>query len=683
MDKRVQDKIKANITFKDTTLNLTGYRIDIEEIPFYSLSHVQILLLRNNSLTHIPYGFIDLVNLRSLDISVNHFEIFPDILLEMPHLSSLDISNNRLSELPDNIGNLVELFELNLGSNLLTKLPDGLKRIKRLTELKVDNNAIESIPSFLFGSNTFLRLDLSHNQIQDIPEVSGKGRMGSLNLENNKLFRLPDNIGNLEQLYYLNLRNNRLTSLPDSICQLSELNNFIIDDNSLEVLPDDFGLLTEVKNFSAAYNNLRQLPNSFSNLISLTEINLSNNELENLFDSFENLKFLSYVYLNNNNLTRLPVGVSNLSHLLALDIRNNNIDEIPAELRDLNDKDLMVDYRGNPFVEKALSRSERYKKIWHGIPYRLRDLLKTYFSSFSTFYFEKTQRTIEFNVLNDADGLIFDIVPNENTNPDEVDKYLEEYFDILKQKLGEGARDGFIYPTSTDDQANFYAQTQAIGLSYGILRIKDTIQGAINGQINDQDAFRSVKQLLITVDDQIKDVVKENKKLWLENQEHRIGKASLQAAYISQQDELTHRRLESQTRAQQANIVQVEQHLNQQIVINNQISDAFDKLVDKLYDKLGDKQKGDAKDLQKEIDAVTDNPKATPEEKKGLGKRLKRFVEGMQETLKTTKGFGEAVKDAGEQFDKLKEFAGSVLNNPQVVEAIEQLKHLVENPPSI
>lgn len=65
----------------------------------------------------------------------------------------------------------------------------------------------------LYGNVT--NLDLSFNKIQCLPSdfigtMLGMGTLVRLDLSSNRLTRLPDNIGRLQQLAYLDVSNNKV-----------------------------------------------------------------------------------------------------------------------------------------------------------------------------------------------------------------------------------------------------------------------------------------------------------------------------------------------------------------------------------------------------------------------------------------------------------------------------------------
>tara|TARA_Y100001968_G_C19005386_1_gene547938 strand:- start:15 stop:650 length:636 start_codon:yes stop_codon:yes gene_type:complete len=82
----------------------------------------------------------------------------------------------------------------------------------------------------------------------------------------NQLTQLPDNITNLENLFFLVLSFNEITSLPEEIGNLTNLYWLDMGYNELESLPESIGNLENLVYLWIFNNNLSTLPNSFCNL---------------------------------------------------------------------------------------------------------------------------------------------------------------------------------------------------------------------------------------------------------------------------------------------------------------------------------------------------------------------------------------------------------------------------------
>lgn len=415
---------------------------------------------------------------------------------------------------------------------------------------------------------------------------------------------------------------------------------------------------------------MSSLPESFGQLKRLSLLYLSYNQFEVFPESFSQLTNMNSLYINNNTLQFLP-DVSNFSRLRLLKLSNNNIKSFPTILGQLskNNPDLTIDYRGNPFVEKALLRSERFTKIWQDVPYHLRELLKIYFTGFSTYYFEKTGEVLDFNVFNDVNGLSFDFSPVSENNPTIIEQTLNEYFELLKSKLAEGASLGVILPNTTSDQATMFAQIQAIAFAQNATNIRSKIQG----YASNHDVYVSMSGALNDMESAFHNIISRNIQLQQNVNQEKLEKTQLGGRVIAMQDELEHRRIEAHAHATNPINIQVNNY-----ILNNQIGDDFEKLIRLLYPILDKFQQDRATDLQSEIDQTVQKQTVSLEERKNLSTRLKRFLDGVNETISSGKKVIDNVSEASKYWDKLKEFSEGVLQNPNLVETINTLKENFE-----
>ena len=90
-----------------------------------------------------------------------------------------------------------------------------------------------------------------------------------LNIEANKLL----NIGSLTGLF-LELNDNRLYELPQSIHKCTKLQTLKAKRNRLNSLPEGIGLLTNLIEIDIAFNNLVTLPEDITQLENLQKLDI-------------------------------------------------------------------------------------------------------------------------------------------------------------------------------------------------------------------------------------------------------------------------------------------------------------------------------------------------------------------------------------------------------------------------
>ncbi|GAB4045615.1 leucine-rich repeat domain-containing protein [Spirosoma litoris] len=681
-------RIEATIANKSAFLDLDGIGLLALELPVDKLKSIEILNLRNNALTTLPENIHKLSNLKQILLDGNEISELPNSFCRLPSITNISLrgndlvylpenigklkklnqfilSENQLSTLPDSICELIYLTSIDLSDNRLIGLPDDFGNIKYLNNLNLNRNQLVELPESIGDFEFLLNLNLSENNIYKLPGTfTNLKRINDLDLSGNRLKYLPEDIGNMLSIRDLQLNFNEIISLPESISEMKNLSNLGISNNRIEYLPNGIGSMRSLSRVNLSFNKLKKLPNDFWLSRRWFFLNVSHNKLENLPDSIGKYSSFRELDLSYNKLTGLPSSFVNLKKLVSLNIRNNKLEEFPDVLSDLNSDRLMLDYRENPFLERALMRSQKFTKIWKGTPNHLRELLKIYLSGFNVFFAQRTHQQIEFNVNNEPDGLAFEVVPNEDTDPNQVESLLNEYFDILKTKLKEGTRTGFVYPMSSDDPANLFAQLQASAFAVNATTIKHSVKG----HVSDQDVIIGVSKSVDDMQVEFHTAIAINNKLNRELQEYKIAHSHLIGKSVAQQEEIEARRLESQSRASLPTTINIQQ----QVLIKQEIGNDFAKLRELLFPLLSEYQRQEGASLQSELDKASEKPTLVPEEKKSLGKKIKRWVEGAKEAVKVGKEAGEVGGEVIKYWDKLKDFAESVLNDPDLVETIQQ-----------
>lgn len=90
---------------------------------------------------------------------------------------------------------------------------------------------------------------------------------------------IPDEIGNLEKLWYISFEKCGITSLPDSICDLTNLTTLDISGCPITKLPDNIGNLVNLKRLDISDTLITELPESIKNLTNLENFDRSGTPL--------------------------------------------------------------------------------------------------------------------------------------------------------------------------------------------------------------------------------------------------------------------------------------------------------------------------------------------------------------------------------------------------------------------
>jgi Leucine-rich repeat (LRR) protein len=188
------------------------------------------------------------------------------------------------------------------------------------------------------------------------------GVMRSLDLSYNKLKRIPDVIGDLQNLRHLILNNNQLIELPPELGKLIRLESLVLHDNLLEQLPPTLDQLTNLRKFSAARNRLRTFPALSSKAKNLDVVDVSENSIEQLTDDCGPL-YVSELNLNRNQLTSLPGKLNEWPRLKLLRVQHNRIPVQGIPTRLLSDSQLhLFDVDGNPLETKEFQQLDGHDR---------------------------------------------------------------------------------------------------------------------------------------------------------------------------------------------------------------------------------------------------------------------------------------------------------------------------------
>lgn len=157
---------------------------------------------------------------------------------ELAGSTRLDLSAE-LHEFPEEIFALADSLEiLNLSGNRLTSLPADLPRLHKLRILFCSDNPFSVLPEVLGDCARLEMVGFKANRIRHLPAAALPPALRWLILTDNRLERLPAELGNCPRLQKLMLAGNQLQALPQSLAGLGRLELLRIAANCLDALPD-------------------------------------------------------------------------------------------------------------------------------------------------------------------------------------------------------------------------------------------------------------------------------------------------------------------------------------------------------------------------------------------------------------------------------------------------------------
>ncbi|KAG6388154.1 hypothetical protein SASPL_153353 [Salvia splendens] len=339
--------------------NLSNLEVfDISRNSFYGtvvselgqLSSLRILNLQANNLSdEVPQAIFNISMLRFLSLRENNLSGSLPFSIDkgLPNIEHILIgnierrfnlrANQFYGKIPNSVSNLSKLITLDLSDNSFTHIPIDLGSLHQLQKLNLQANQLmnnlsdpgQDFLSSLVACKNLKSIQISFNPITGVlPKSLGSSNL-STSLETLKAFScrlsypIPDEIGNLSNLWWLDLGYNHLTgAIPSTLGQLRSLRNLRICGNrfhgSISPVLCNFKHLYSL---NVAINSLSgQLPSCFVNLSSLREVYMSDNEF-------------------NGSIASIPwflKNVSNVKNLVALDLSRNQLSgEIPNTISQL------------------------------------------------------------------------------------------------------------------------------------------------------------------------------------------------------------------------------------------------------------------------------------------------------------------------------------------------------------
>ncbi|TVY85487.1 Adenylate cyclase [Lachnellula suecica] len=286
-----------------TILDVSNNRLEqLEHAELARLSGLISLKLANNRLRSLPAYFGAFKSMRTLNVSSNFLDSFPEFLCSLEGLVDIDMSFNGIASLPDEIGklknlerfvmtnnrltgslpetfgDLVHLREVDIRYNTLSSI-DVIARLPKIEQISADHNSVSSCESEF----TRIRvLRLNSNPVTNFEILNPVPTLTTLILSNAKLAHIPDAaFDRMPNLVKLVLDKNHFVSLPSHIGKLRKLEHFSIAMNALSSLPPEIGCLTELRVLDVRQNNLKKLPMELWWASKLETLNISSNVLDN------------------------------------------------------------------------------------------------------------------------------------------------------------------------------------------------------------------------------------------------------------------------------------------------------------------------------------------------------------------------------------------------------------------
>jgi len=256
-------------------------------------------------------------NLQRLVMRTCTTSIFPAVICRLDNLVWLEIGN-QFSTVPEDLGRLKELIILDIASVALQELPDCFTQLKKLQHLTLEANNLTEFPASIGSLASLTDLYLWNLPISELPAV----------------------ICQLQALRYLWIKDNKkfrgsLRKLPDALGNLENLLDLQLNGNQIDMLPAGLGKLQKLKTLKLGVNNLRTHPAAIFDLKQLEHLELYLNPLEELTHEIEELDSLTYLDISDTKIRHLPETLARLNNLQHLDAIGCPLEDIPDSFTEI------------------------------------------------------------------------------------------------------------------------------------------------------------------------------------------------------------------------------------------------------------------------------------------------------------------------------------------------------------
>jgi Leucine-rich repeat (LRR) protein len=340
------------------------YTRNREFVSFTTLDSLDPLQVKSLSIhdwpgKKLPASLTRCKHLKELEIVNSGIRKLPRSLRKLPELNTITLLNNRPTKgriyfsknisvkklvirtdnpqsLPKQYGNLKNLEELDLSRCNLSSFPPA-HTSARLKRLILRENLL-TLKDFQSKGLVFLEeLNLQRNRIQKLPvSIGGLTSLKKLSCNYNEISELPSSIGNLSKLEEVSFYQNKLIGLPPEFYQLRKLKAVDLYYNLLEAIDEGVAQLAELEILYLSFNRLNRLPDGLGDLHKLQELYLHHNNLTYFPEHLQQLKGLKVLRINDNRFATFPYPIVSMQQLENLDVSGNGLQSLPDEIASLN-----------------------------------------------------------------------------------------------------------------------------------------------------------------------------------------------------------------------------------------------------------------------------------------------------------------------------------------------------------
>ncbi|XP_047996815.1 insulin-like growth factor-binding protein complex acid labile subunit [Leguminivora glycinivorella] len=252
------------------------------------------------------------------------------------HINAISITDGKIKKFPDAVLNLRQATIVDLSKNNIDSLNlAAFAKPSVINVLNMSYNNIERLDAQIgwpsFWQLPVTTIDFSHNNIQGVLQnnIAPYVTLRHLNLSYNYIESLSKfTFGNLTGLLTLDISNNKIFKLDSSLDGLVSLQELYLDHNDLTHLSkDNFRSLFALQYLNISSNSLKSIESSsFIALSSLKQLDLSNNMITAILKStFQNNSVLYSLDVSFNKISKIESGAFAGAHITDLKLHNNTL----------------------------------------------------------------------------------------------------------------------------------------------------------------------------------------------------------------------------------------------------------------------------------------------------------------------------------------------------------------------
>lgn len=214
--------------------------------------------------------------------------------------------------------------------NKLEEVPDLVRRMPNLVSLNLEGNRISRLPVWLRSCVQLKKLELGANRFVGTVEFQHlPPDLVRLSLYHNQVEEIPVSITKLKKLEELNMSFTGLSKIPASIQNLKNLKVLELHGNKIRTLPVAIGKIPRLRELIVSKNEISKIPDAIGNCRRLSRLSAGENRIKAVSNELGNCTALTYLGLSRNKISTLPDSLGNCFTLQHLFLQRNKFDSIP------------------------------------------------------------------------------------------------------------------------------------------------------------------------------------------------------------------------------------------------------------------------------------------------------------------------------------------------------------------